>query len=302
MQGPIPCAGSPNRRLYKQYTVKRFPCQVKGKEVFKRTSLWNEVKASPDYADIADDDNLVLSKCHARIAGKVAAQVLEKIAKENWEIARDKVINWVKETWNYICNDLGLGNFSITENDKEILDGQKVYLNVKDFLSMPMKDLMNGKEFSVNHTVVTDKTVSKKVSPIIVEDFAALYKSLRFNANFEIQSEKLGEEVSIFPGSTGKHGLGIRHIIEERVKKDNLSENEITALSALILETVRTGEITRDSSNLCEITKNGIIAIVRKDLDDEKHNWVLTGFAYKGEDLIKKKRSNRNYTNGYRPI
>lgn len=98
-----------------------------------------------------------------------------------------------------------------------------------------------------------------------------------------------------FPGSTGKHGVGIRHIIEERVKKDNLSENEITALSALILETVRTGEITRDSSNRCEITKNGIIAIVRKDLDDEHHNWVLTGFAYKEEDLIKKEKQQKLY-------
>ena len=90
----------------------------------------------------------------------------------------------------------------------------------------------------------------------------------------------MGEEVSIFPGSTGKHGLGIRHIIEERTKKDNLNQDEITALSALILETVRTGDITRNSDSQAEFTKNGIVAIVRKDFYGSEKNWVLTGFGY----------------------
>lgn len=132
----------------------------------------------------------------------------------------------------------------------------------------------------------------------ILSDFVQLDKSLRFNSNFEIESSSLNEMVSVFPGSTGKSGLGIRHIIEERYKKDNLSQDEITALSALILETVKTGELTRDSKNRCEITKNGIIAIIRKDFDDRNENWILTGFQYKGE----KEEKNREATEAIQTV
>lgn len=125
----------------------------------------------------------------------------------------------------------------------------------------------------------------------IESDFARLDNSLRFNANFEIESLKLGDEVSVFPGSTGKSGLGIRHIIEDRFKDNGLSADEITALCGLILDTVRTGEITRDSDNRCELQKNGIIAIVRKDFDNEKQNWILTGFAYDETDLKKNREA-----------
>ena len=122
-------------------------------------------------------------------------------------------------------------------------------------------------------------------------NFSDLATSLQTNANFEIKSAALGDEVSVFPGSTGKSGMGIRHIIEERTKKDNLSPDEITALSALVLDTVQSGKITRDSGSRCEFSKNGILAIVRKDFDDENQNWVLTGFAYNGDDQQKKREA-----------
>ena len=122
-------------------------------------------------------------------------------------------------------------------------------------------------------------------------NFSDLATSLQTNANFEIKSAALGDEVSVFPGSTGKSGLGIRHIIEERTKKDNLSPDEITALSALVLDTVQSGKITRDNGSRCEFSKNGILAIVRKDFDDENQNWVLTGFAYNGDDQQKKREA-----------
>lgn len=46
-------------------------------------------------------------------------------------------------------------------------------------------------------------------------------------------------------------------------------------------------EITRDSDNRCEFLNNGIISIVRKDFDDQKENWILTGFHYTGKDKEK---------------
>ncbi len=66
----------------------------KGKEAFKGTVLWNEVINDPNYADIKDDENLILSECHARICGAVAEKVLEHIAETDGEIAKDKVIDW----------------------------------------------------------------------------------------------------------------------------------------------------------------------------------------------------------------
>ncbi len=125
----------------------------------------------------------------------------------------------------------------------------------------------------------------------IESDFAKLDNSLRFNANFEIESKELSEDVSIFPGSTGKSGMGIRHIIEERFKRDNLSQDEITALTALILESVKKGKITRESDYQAEFTKNGIVAIVRKDYYGKEQNWILTGFAYDESDLEKNREA-----------
>lgn len=124
----------------------------------------------------------------------------------------------------------------------------------------------------------------------IAEDFKNLDLSLRFNRNFEIPSDKLGADVSVFPGSTGKSGMGIRRLIEDRSKNDNLTQDQITALTALVLDCVRNGEITRDGQNRCEITKGGIVAIVRKDFDDEEKNWILTGFAYNEKSGKEKNR------------
>ena len=125
----------------------------------------------------------------------------------------------------------------------------------------------------------------------ILINLSNLEKSLFFNANFEINSKELNEEVSVFPGSTGKSGMGIRHIIEERFKKDNLTIDQITSLAALILDAVQTGNVTRESRNRCEFTKNGIIAIVKKNFDNSKINWILTGFAYKGESRNKEREA-----------
>ena len=169
---------------------------------------------------------------------------------------------------------------NFTENLKSYMQQQLVIEQQKQ------NKLIN----EVNSSMQKLKEMDIKNSDIL-SDFVQLDKSLRFNSNFEIESSSLNAMVSIFPGSTGKSGLGIRHIIEERYKKDNLSQDEITALSALILETVKTGEITRNSKNRCEITKNGIIAIIRKDFDDRDENWILTGFQYKGENEEKNREA-----------
>ena len=52
------------------------------KEIFKNTYLWEEIKNDQNYQDIANDEDLILSECHARITGKIADQILDKILTE----------------------------------------------------------------------------------------------------------------------------------------------------------------------------------------------------------------------------
>ena len=106
----------------------------RGKEAFKKTSLWEQVKNDPSYTDITGDDDLILSECHARICGEIAQSVLEKIAQEDGQIAKDAVIDWDKETWTYIAQ-----NFT-----QDIAS----FIEVKDFMNLPIRDLMNEKIIS----------------------------------------------------------------------------------------------------------------------------------------------------------
>ena len=168
---------------------------------------------------------------------------------------------------------------NFTENLKSYMQQQLVIEQQKQ------NKLIN----EVNSSMQKLKEMDIKNSDIL-SDFVQLDKSLRFNSNFEIESSSLNDMVSIFPGSTGKSGLGIRHIIEERYKKDNLSQDEITALIGLVLDAVRSGKITRESEFQSEFTKNGIVGIVRKNFFGEEKNWILTGFGYDEKSDIDKNR------------
>ena len=113
----------------------------KGKAVFKNTSLWKQVTSDPAYSDISGNDDLVLSECHARICGNLAKNVLEKIAREDGEITKDRIIDWDKETWEYLA--------------KEFSEDMSELIQVKDFINLPIKDLMNGnkiQEFKMKNT------------------------------------------------------------------------------------------------------------------------------------------------------
>ena len=131
--------------LWDEYTQRTNPkLWQKGMDILSRTHLWTEVKNDPNYADIADDDNLVLSECHARICGKVAQQVLERIAEQDGGITKDKVIDWDKECWSYISTEFA------KENGIEELPA-KSWQEITDFFSMPMTDLMSGTDITHSH-------------------------------------------------------------------------------------------------------------------------------------------------------
>ena len=118
-----------------------------------------------------------------------------------------------------------------------------------------------------------------------------------------VKHKELGE-IIIDAGSTGKSGYGLKHIIEQRYKKDGKNEDEIVALLCLIQDTLKNGKLKKNDSNFVEIIKDGIMAVVSKQKHGEKENWLLTGYELhdekeKATDAIKAVIAQYNYTLEY---
>ena len=110
-----------------------------GKDILKGTKLWQEITGDKNYENLKTDDE-ILSECHARIVGKMAERILEKIEREDGGLTRDRVIDWDKEVSQYIAEEFNIKSEHGSES--YVSDSVKAeYL--KDFLSKPMKDLMN---------------------------------------------------------------------------------------------------------------------------------------------------------------
>ena len=77
--------------------IHTFGITIHRKEKCKDTYYWNEVKSDPNYADIKNNDDLVLSEIHSRICGKMADAVLGRIAETDGKITKDKAIDWDKK-------------------------------------------------------------------------------------------------------------------------------------------------------------------------------------------------------------
>ena len=140
--------------LWDNYTKNKNPeLWKKGKDVFKKTALWKEVVNDPSYQNIKDNEDEILSECHARICGKFAQSVLERIAQENGENAKNAVIDWNKEVEAFVAKEFGFAPELGSENYiSEAVNAE----SMKEFLAAPMKDLMNGmgfkKEYMLNKT------------------------------------------------------------------------------------------------------------------------------------------------------
>lgn len=135
--------------LWDAYTQRTNPeLWEKGKDIFKGTSLWNEVMTDENYQSLSNDDE-ILSECHSRIVGKMAEKVLERIAEKNGGILRDQVIDWDNEVAEYVAGELG-AEFPQPELGSERYVSDSVRLEiVREFLSRPMKDLMEGRKIGI---------------------------------------------------------------------------------------------------------------------------------------------------------
>lgn len=135
--------------LWDAYTQRTNPeLWEKGKDIFKGTSLWNEVMADENYQSLSNDDE-ILSECHSRIVGRMAEKVLSRIAEKNGGILRDKVIDWNNEVAEYVAGELG-AEFPKPELGSENYISDSVRLEIaREFLSRPMKDLTEGRRIGI---------------------------------------------------------------------------------------------------------------------------------------------------------
>ena len=204
----------------------------RGKEAFKKTSLWEQVKNDPSYTEIAGDDNLILSECHARICGEIAQSVLEKIAQEDGQIAKDAVIDWDKETWTYIAQ-----NFT-----QDIAS----FIEVKDFMNLPIKDLINEKIISYEQATPA-KENNKNKSDNLEAEKQLLSQFMPPEQLFTTLDLLAGEEGSFFAGK-------IKEIATAIEKAPKIYETDGMKEHPVIL---RYFHPTGTETLVCEIGTNG---------------------------------------------
>ena len=188
--------------LWDSYTQRTNPeLWQKGKDIFKNTHFWNDVKSDPNYADIADNDDLILSEVHSRICGKMAEKVLEKILERDGELTKNTVIDWDKETWDYICEEF-LGKENITLNYPNGLSSK----DLTEFLALPMKDFMEGREITRVQSVNSrsnPEEIEKKENKLMDENYvfqngkqAHFFEQWQLYADAFVKNEE--DEVNLF--------------------------------------------------------------------------------------------------------
>ena len=135
---------------------------------------------------------------------------------------------------------------------------------------------------------------------------------LETGKSLSVKHKELGE-IIIDAGSTGKSSYGLKHIIEQRYKKDGKNEDEITALLCLIQDTLKDGKSKLQSSftnsddsetKHYEIEKDGILAYVSSRRFGKDEKFLLTGFDSKdknkeAQDAIKTVIAQYDYTLEY---
>ena len=148
----------------------------KGLEIFKGTSIWNEVINDEHYQDIKDDENLVLSECHARITGKVTETVLNRIAELDGNEKQAEMIEWDKETVEFIF-----------ENYRDIFE-KNSFSSVAEFTTATMKDLFSPME-QQKQDIAIDSSTFERMEKFFEgkfcddfkkgDSFAQLYESVK---------------------------------------------------------------------------------------------------------------------------
>lgn len=253
--------------IWDNYVQKNNPeLWQKGMTCLKGTSLWYEITEDKNYENLRTDDE-ILSECHARIVGKMAEQILERIAARDGELTKDKIIDWDREVSEYVATELLIKPELGDEN--YISESVKAeYL--KEFLSMPMKDLMNelkvqmGKEKKVeNEAIHLKSNIVEDMSEDIKDIYSKKEQFIKLNlspvSDWLIKKEKeVGIDIS-----------GYMHQITTDFMKHTLNNH---------------GDEKSEE-------QRGNIAITEDDFTNiqsvfEKPDLVVLGLRRKNEDMI----------------
>ncbi len=268
--------------LWDNYTQRTNPeLWQKGKYIFKNTHFWNDVKSDPDYADIANNDDLLLSEVHARICGKMADEILTKIAERDGELTKNSVIDWDKETWSYIKKEI-LSTLDIELNDLVLM---------RDFLSMPMKDLMSGKNISIEKELYREKLIEEaKLNEIVIPPYSREKRDIEIIRDFLAKIENvpanqiedkmvfaiidnIGKDWTQAPGDSGDF---------LKIRKDGSVEH-ISALGSVEKEPIKVLDIIKSfAENHAAVSDEG--SQQRKD-----YEYIVHLQESKKWDLIEKK-------------
>lgn len=159
----------------------------KGLNLFKDTKYWNEVISDPNYQDIKDDENLVLSEIHSRICGDIAQKVLERIAELDGEQVKLDAIDWNKEIYFYIREE-----FELDEKYKSLnFTAMNTTVFFTEFLSTPMKDLMASKNINVSKELSWEELASlfQEKDSSTLGDFKTTKETVQKEESFETEKE-----------------------------------------------------------------------------------------------------------------
>lgn len=104
-----------------------------GVALMKQTKLWNAVKESPAYRDIADDDDLIASEVHARLTAEHGATLLKEAKEPKGLIQR--LTKWQNKFWKTLQRTIARATGK-----------NNLYrMELGAFLQAPMADLVQGK-------------------------------------------------------------------------------------------------------------------------------------------------------------
>ena len=131
----------------------------------------------------------------------------------------------------------------------------------------------------------SSKNASAKSGGSVTRDLELLSGVLESGKNESVQHKEIGEIV-VDAGSTGKSGYGLKHIIEQRYKKDDKSAEEIAALMPLVLDAAKNGKVINDVTRVINgyevgtvsLERNGVVAFISKKRGFADEKFIITGF------------------------
>lgn|GEM_PF-2167872 len=155
---------NPNTSIHEYTHLWDLSCQKnnstlwkQGVELMQQTSVWKEVENDPNYSDIKGDKNKIASEVHSRLTGTDGAKLLDElynkaknekdpVKKLNAHSLIADLKEWINKFWYWVKNTQT--NWSKEEADK---------VSVKDFVNMPIADLVKGTQLDISNNVTPIK-------------------------------------------------------------------------------------------------------------------------------------------------